>query len=269
MAREINRREAIIVGVAALIVVLGVVGYFVFLRDTGEGGGDNGDDGNGNSRPVADAGYDITVMSGDQVNLSGAGSYDNDLDDLFYYWDMDYEVDSNSDGIKDNDWDLVGMDVTYMYPLAFETITYIVTLNVSDGEISDTDTVRVTILAEDGGDETPELTLSCRYQVSIPYIEAHFLITVDSASSSEMISNFSYRLESAEGDLILNGTISDIVVVPPNATIRFIDSPELTRLGEGDTFSIKEGNDISEGCWFYLFYNLERDPVGEVELIKS
>ena len=91
----------------------------------------------------------------------------------------------------------------------------------------------------------------------------------EAVSYAELISNFTFSLEDEDGNRIMNGTLSELIILPPNATIRLIDSPELGRLGENDMFYIKEGGEIVEGCNLILYYNLLRDPVGEVELIKS
>jgi len=281
MVKGIKTRDLIIAGAVVAGLVLVAVGYFVFIKDNG----DDGDgDGNGdpiNTRPVADAGVDETIYPGDQVELSGKSSFDPDDDDLFYYWDMDSGVDSNNDGINDNDRDLVGINVSYTYPTPAETITYIVTLTVADGDISgeetltDTDTVRVVILLNANEGEIPDVTMSCNYQPGVSFpttFDAHFLVSIDSVTSYEMISNFSYKLEKANGDILLNGSIQDIMVVPANATIRFINGPAIETMGEGDTFSIKEGGEIEEGCFFSLYYKNkeEMEPVivGEVELTK-
>ncbi len=267
MAKGLKRRDIIIVAVVILLA-MGAAGYFLIFKDNGRDN-DNGDgDDTSNRRPIADAGLDIVKFSGDEVFLNGSGSYDPDDDDLLYYWDTDSGVDSNSDGITDNDRDIVGKEVTTIYPFTQEDITYIVTLNVSDGALFHTDTLRVTILP-DTSQEAPEITMGCRYQGAIPYLDAHFIVTIEAVSYPEIISNFTYMIEDKDGEKIMNGTLSELIVQPPNATIRLIDGPEVGRLSVNDMFYIKEEGDISEGCMLILYYGLLRDPVGEVELVKS
>jgi hypothetical protein len=277
MVRGISRRDAIITGVVAAIVVLGVIGYFVFIRDGDGGGGDNGDDEPVNLPPDADAGFDQTIYPGEQANFSAQSSFDPDGDDLYYYWDMDAGIDSDSDGIKDNDRDLVGMEVSYMYPIAYETIEYFVTLTVADrppsnpNALTDTDVTKVIIYVSDSGGETPTITMSCNHVPGVPGLsEPHFLVRIEDATSEEMISNFTFRLDDEGEGLILNGSVSDIILVPPNATIRFVDTSLDGRIGIGDTFTIKETDVIQEGCWFSLYYeqiNEEPEMAGDVELI--
>jgi hypothetical protein len=266
MFKALKIRDIAIVGVI-LLIALGAAGYFIFIADDEGKEGDGDGDGPVNKRPTADAGLDMVVMSGEEVVLNGSGSFDPDGDDLIYSWDLDYGTDANSDGIQDNDRDLVGKEVTTVY-FSQEEITYIVTLNVTDTELSDMDTVRVTVLPTEE-DEPPDITMSCRYQSAIPpYLEAHYIITIETATRNEMISNFTYRLEDGAGARIMNGSVSDLILKPPNATIRFVDAPPLTRMGPNDMFYIKERGEISEGCMFYLFYNDVRDHVGEIELTK-
>ncbi|MGA1820670.1 MAG: PKD domain-containing protein [Thermoplasmatota archaeon] len=272
MVKGIRTRDALIAGAVAAVIVLGVIGYFVFFRGGEE---DNSDNGNGdlNHSPEADAGYDISIESGEEFFLSGERSTDKDGDDLFYFWDMDAGVDSNSDGIKDNDKDIVGENISYIYPIAFETITYIVTLNVTDGPYNspdtlwDTDTVKVTIIVNET-DSAPEVSLECQYQDALPPLDAHFVVVVSDVTSQEFIANYTFAIESAEGEVLEEGAVSDIILVPRNATVRFVDTPTLIKMDPNDNFNIKEEEDIAEGCWFYLYYLNFREPVGEVELAK-
>ncbi|MGA1848516.1 MAG: PKD domain-containing protein [Thermoplasmatota archaeon] len=266
MFKGLKLRDIAIVGVI-LIIAIGAAGYFLFIRDDDKPNDDDNGNGSANKRPTADAGLDIVVISGEEFTLNGSGSFDPDGDELIYSWDLDLGTDANSDGIPDNDRDIIGKEVTSVY-VTQEEITYIVTLNVTDTELSDTDTVRVTVLPNED-DEPPEITMSCRYQSAIPpYLEAHFIITIEEVTDLEFISYYTYRLEDVNGGLILNGSVSDLILMPPNATIRFIDAPNVTYLSANDMFYIKERGEISEGSTFYLFYNDLRERVGEIELTK-
>ncbi|MGA1872817.1 MAG: PKD domain-containing protein [Thermoplasmatota archaeon] len=272
MVKGINTRNTVIFGIAALAVITMAVGYFVLFGQEGDPGEEE-ENGNGNHPPEADAGYDLTIMSGQEVLLSANRSYDKDGDDLFYFWDMDAGIDSNSDGMKDNDKDVVGMDISYFYPPPSDTLTYIVTLNVTDGAYDDpetmwdTDTIRVTILVNTT-EEAPEVPVECQYQEALPPFDAHFVIVVGEVTSEEFIANFTFVIESAEGDRIQEGYVSDIILLPRNATVRFIDTPAVTLMDANDNFNIREGGDIEEGCWFYLYYKDFRGPAGQVELTR-
>lgn len=87
----------------------------------------------GNEPPVADAGPDQTVertsVDGSEVALDGSGSSDPNSDPLTYIWTWPGESAS-------------GVNPTVTMPMGNTTVT----LEVSDGEYSDTDTVVITVL---------------------------------------------------------------------------------------------------------------------------
>ena len=116
-----------------------------------------------NTPPVADAGTDTTYELGETVTLDGTGSYDADGDALTYSWAVD-SVPSDS-GMDDGD--LVDADTdsaTFTPDVEGE---YVLTLTVSDGTDTDTDTVVITVedttvtntppVADAGPDQTVEL----------------------------------------------------------------------------------------------------------------
>jgi hypothetical protein len=86
-----------------------------------------------NQPPVADAGPDQTVeqssYAGADVTLDGSGSSDPDGDPLTYQWTWDGSSAS-------------GVNPTATFPLGSTTVT----LTVSDGELSDTDTVAIEVV---------------------------------------------------------------------------------------------------------------------------
>ena len=59
-----------------------------------------------NSRPVADAGPDQTATVGDTVTLDGSGSFDVDLDPLFYAWSFSFQPPGSTAGLTDADREL-------------------------------------------------------------------------------------------------------------------------------------------------------------------
>ncbi len=99
----------------------------------------------GNSAPVANAGQDQTVYTGDVVQFDGSASYDPDETPLSYSWNFG----DNATGS--------GAQPTHIYSNAG---TYIVALTVYDGVYSDTDTCRIQVLqagmpaAEAGPDQS-------------------------------------------------------------------------------------------------------------------
>lgn len=99
-----------------------------------------------NRPPVANAGpnQDVSMVAGvAEVHFTGSGSSDPDGDTLSYSWDFD-----DSDG--DNDLDSDDKNPTYAYSFAD---TYTVTLRVSDGKLSHTDTMTVKVTKEPGNVE--------------------------------------------------------------------------------------------------------------------
>lgn len=99
-----------------------------------------------NEPPEADAGQDQTkTMVEDQaiVTFKGSGSSDPNGDTLSYSWDFDA-----SNGANDLDSDDMNPTHTYIW-----TGTYTVTLTVSDGKLTDIDTMTVTIKKEPGNVE--------------------------------------------------------------------------------------------------------------------
>ena len=95
-----------------------------------------------NQAPFADAGPDQTVYVGDtcqtQVILDGSGSSDPDEDTLTYIWEDSFDP---VDGVNPT--------------VTLELGTHDITLTVNDGELSDTDTVRIYV--EDNTPPMPEV----------------------------------------------------------------------------------------------------------------
>lgn len=92
--------------------------------------------------PVADAGPDQTVSEGETVTLDGSDSYDRTPNEkLTYTWDFDDSDDNGSTGV-----DATGVTATVIYE---DAGIYTVTLTVSDGDLDDTDTCRITVLPGD------------------------------------------------------------------------------------------------------------------------
>jgi PKD repeat protein len=94
---------------------------------------------NVNRAPVADAGGPYTGIVNVALSFNGSGSSDPDGDALTYAWDFDA-----TDGIT---VDATGATPSHTYTVAG---TYTVTLTVSDGTLSGTDTATATI-SESGG----------------------------------------------------------------------------------------------------------------------
>jgi outer membrane protein assembly factor BamB len=86
-----------------------------------------------NRAPVADAGPDRSIKVNVTVKIDGSKSYDPDLDNLTYSWDF-------GDGNSLKNTSLAIVNHIYSKPG-----NYTVTLEVSDGDLTDTDTCVITV----------------------------------------------------------------------------------------------------------------------------
>jgi hypothetical protein len=101
----------------------------------------------GNHAPVANAGTDQSVTVSNPFTFDGAGSYDPDGDPLTVTWNF-------GDGVGGHGPCLASaqgcLNPTYTYATA-NSAGYTATLSVSDGQLSDSDTVKITVAASGGG----------------------------------------------------------------------------------------------------------------------
>lgn len=119
-----------------------------------------------NRPPVADAGGNQTVTKGDTVELDGSGSTDPDGDPLSYSWSLEARP--------------TGSDATLSNPIAVATSfvadavgEYRVSLTVSDGELSNTDTVTITAQQDTGG--LPQLGLNTNHDDTLDGVKLYAL----------------------------------------------------------------------------------------------
>jgi hypothetical protein len=271
-------KKGVIIGVV-IILILAAGAYFLFFRNNGGSDGEGGDGDSINRSPVADAGRDITVEPGEIFYLNASLSSDPDDDPLNYYWDMDIGTDSNGDSIFDNDRNREGVNVSFSYPLTIEeTTTFVVTLNVTekrdDNPLWDRSTLNVRVEVRQEPLPPPEVEMSCSF-IPPPFglpRDPQFVLTVTSTTRDEFLSNYSYELEDPDANIIREGYLVDLINLTQNAEIRFFDTPALTYLdGSTDSFTLKENEDIIEGCVFFLIYNdilTGSVEAGYVELTK-
>lgn len=164
---------------AALLAVLALSGCQSGLTPIGytEGGTDTGIDvpdgtdtdidtdtlPSNNTSPVADAGLDQSGQSGGVIELDGSASFDPDGDELTYEW-VFANVPSGSSATLLNDF---REDPQFYADVAG---SYQVELTVDDGELSDTDTLTVTVREANGSptaDAGPDQTVSASSSVQL------------------------------------------------------------------------------------------------------
>ena len=132
-----------------------------------------------NSPPVALAHCsDDLVKAGTLVQFNAEGSFDPDGNELEYWWDLDANIDSDTDGIKINDKDAIGSSITYAFR---RSGIYFITLNVYDGYETAYD--RVKLIA----------TINSR---PIPVIESNSLVFI--GQSLQLNASNSYDLDGDE-----------------------------------------------------------------------
>jgi len=269
------KKSHIAIAVAVVVIVSLAGTYLLFFR--GEGSeGKNGDDGNDdglkNRAPIAHAGLSQVVSPGETVLLNGTLSSDPDGDELEFRWDLDDSVDTDRDGRSDNDMDATGITIEHLYPSTLETRQYRVTLNVTDGELSDTAITIVTVLVE-VDDPIPAVTFSCSYSdppLPIPGSFAQYILTVEDVTSQQYILNYSFILRGPDEDVLLNGSLNSLLIAPPNSTMRYIDTnPRYLDVSAGDSITVKDVVSVPEGAVLELYYLFHPDPVGAVELTRE
>ncbi|MDX1811554.1 MAG: PKD domain-containing protein, partial [Gammaproteobacteria bacterium] len=110
------------------------------LSDKGSGGGPGpGPNPDSNQAPIANAGSNQTVKARELVTLNGAGSYDPDGDTLSYQW-------KQTGGRNVSLSDSTSVSPTFTAPkYNRKNNTLMFELTVSDGSLSATDTVTITI----------------------------------------------------------------------------------------------------------------------------
>lgn len=114
------------------------------------------------TRAIADAGADVTACPGALVRLDGSASFDPDTPDggvmPSWTWDLDVTVDSDANGVADDDADALGETVASPFPLGATTVqlTYV----DDDGDVS-RDLVTVTV-----ADDLPP-SLDCPAEITV------------------------------------------------------------------------------------------------------
>jgi hypothetical protein len=248
--KEIQKFAIII---AVIIIAVMAVVIMVAVLD-----GENEDEERENNPPIADAGEDVTLEPTEQHTLDGSGSEDLDGDELEFYWDTNDEIDSDNDGVMDNDRDLVGETVEYTAPVPESTETITITLTVSDGTFNDTDTVDITVEVEEEIDP-PEVVFTVSYGDPFGLVaDPHYILTLSEVSRMETMDNFTYEIRDADDEMVLYGTLDELLLAGVNETVRYVDLETsiegLDLVSEGDSVLVRDTAPVEQGMTFHLLY---------------
>jgi len=136
---------------------------------------------------------------GDIVKLSGNGTSDsmNDMENMVYIWDMDINKDSDGDGDKTNDRDILGKIVEWEFN---KEGSIVIQLTVDDGDV--TDSMRITI-------QVKEEPFSISAFVLSPIGIALVAVLILSITGATMILKNKKRIDEGEYNLPSAGTIDD------------------------------------------------------------
>lgn len=206
-----------------------------------------------NRAPIADAGPDQAVVVGETVNLDGTASSDPDGDPLSYDWTL-ISKPAGSEAQLNNP------ETATPTFVADKAGTYELRLEVSDGELSDTDTTKITatapttlyVDAQNGSDETGDGSSGKPYKTITKALEM-----ADSIPGRNTVQVRPGVYNAALGevfplaakDIQLSGNLSD-----PNA-VKIIGK-------------IKLGSDSSiKGC--YIYDTIQVVAEGVIEIRKN
>ena len=173
--------------------------------------------------PIANAGSDQIVRYGDTVTLDGRGSADPDGDQITYSW-------THASGLTTN---LTGSNTsqpTFTAPSSAGTITF--TLTVSDGALSDTDDVIITVtpplppIADAGPDQT---------------VRIGDMITLDGSNSSDPNGDpLTYMWEQSSGTPVSidNPTSEHITLSAPDSPGKLVFTLTVNNGTNSDTDNV-------------------------------
>jgi len=149
-----------------------------------------------NIAPVSDAGEDQEVNEGILVSLDGSGSYDPNGDNLTFLWTAPEGITLNNS---------TSITPSFTAPLVDENTEYLFSLEVSDGELNDTDEVIINVLNV----TTPQAPIADAGVNQIVFETD--LVTLDGSASYDPEGETLAYLWTAPSDI----TLSDPAVVNP------------------------------------------------------
>ena len=172
-----------------------------------------------NSRPVADAGQDQSVLLGATVTLDGSGSSDVDLDTLSYRWAITARPAGSSAVLSD--------------PFAAQPSfaadaggTFVVQLIVNDGVVdSDPDTATITVRIQ-----VPNVVGEAQAQAESILDAVDLVASITTEYSDTVPAGTVIQQSPAAGAIVVAGTVVDVLVsLGPSAIV-----PDVTGMTEAD-----------------------------------
>ncbi|MFT2089744.1 PKD domain-containing protein, partial [Paraglaciecola sp. 2405UD69-4] len=179
-----------------------IIGFLVSACSKGP---DNDDDSGINRAPSSVAGVDQTLTLGDTINLDGSGSSDLDGDTLTYEW----SITEQPQGAVATFSDITGETTTLSVDMSG---SYTIVLTVSDSELSDSDSLTLTIEEIVIPNTSPTSNAGSDLQISLGES-----ITLDGSSSSD-----------SDGDELTYLWAASSI--PDGASVTFSDSTSVNTL---------------------------------------
>lgn len=187
-----------------------------------------------NNAPVANAGEDVTAPTGARISFDGSSSADQDQDELSFAWTLSTRPNGSAAALTDANTATPSLvtDVDGVYQL---------TLNVSDGTDSDSDTVSLTVSTN---------TWLINNSTTGAYINA--LVNVQSVSSTSIGPNTFNRITATgipDYEILMTQDDVDALNARPKAATDFISGVTSAQAGEVISFGQSVGYSINQvGC---------------------
>ena len=241
-------RTKIIIAVACVLTIIAAYAIYMMLDE-------NDTIGQGNHSPHAVINAPSEAILSQPVVFSGVGSYDDDGDELTYFWEFDDG--SNTTG------PVVEHTFTVYYG-ELEQDTHKVNLTVFDGEYEDIAYFAVTVIILE---EAPDVLLSSD-SISDIFYGITYIVEVEYISEGDAnIDNISYHIVSAEtGEELINGTVREADESSMDDSVSYwVNQDDYMEAYEYFKVLSEPLNTV-EGDYFYLYHIPTGIKMGECQL---